>query len=259
MKIGLQFGAWLSGLVISAALLIPYASAQNRPSQDRPPARQQAPSHQAPSHQSNPPARNDRPSGSYHPQGSRNPNPTGRNAGRPPANPQYNRPDSRGSNRGNAPNAPRSDRPNQNGPQNSNRAQARQQAPAVPPPNVQERMRNLSPQEKTRLAENQRKFNQLSPQRQQEMRQAAANWGKLTPEQRSHLQNEVLPKWQQLPGDRQKAIQQRLGVLRNMPESARNRHLDDPNFTRGMNDDDRQMLRDLSHEHVGAPDQPHEQ
>jgi hypothetical protein len=120
-------------------------------------------------------------------------------------------------------------------------------------------MRNFSPQEKTRLAENQRKFNQLSPQRQQEMRQAAANWGKLTPEQRNHIQNEVLPKWQQLPSDRQKAIQQRLGVLRNMPESARNRHLDDPNFTRGMNDDDRQMLRDLSHEHVGAPDQPHEQ
>jgi Protein of unknown function (DUF3106) len=255
MKIGLQFGAWLSGLVISAGLLVPCAGAQNRPSQDRPPARQQGPSRQA-----NAPARNDRPSGSYHPQGSRNQNPSGsRNAGRPPANPQYNRPDNRGGNRGSAPNGQRNDRPDANRSLNPNRAQARQQAPAVPPPNVQERMRNLSPQEKTRLAENQRKFNQLSPQRQQEMRQAAANWGRLTPEQRNHLQNEVLPKWQQLPGDRQKAIQQRLGVLRNMPESARNRHLDDPNFTRGMNDDDRQMLRDLSHEHVGAPDQPHDQ
>jgi len=41
-----------------------------------------------------------------------------------------------------------------------------------------------------------------------------------------------------------------------MPESARNRHLNDPNFTRGMNEEDKQMLRDLSHQHVGgAPEQ----
>jgi hypothetical protein len=117
----------------------------------------------------------------------------------------------------------------------------------------------MSPQERNRLAENQRKFNQLPPQRQQEMKRAAENWGKLTPEQRNHLRNDVLPKWQQLPAERQRAIQQRLGVLRNMPESARNRHLSDPSFTRGMSEEDKQMLRDLSHEHVGAPDQPQEQ
>jgi hypothetical protein len=114
----------------------------------------------------------------------------------------------------------------------------------------------MSPQEKSRLAENQRKFNQLPPQKQQEMRQAAQQWNRLTPEQRNHIQNDVLPKWKELPSERQRAIEQRLGVLRNMPESARNRHLDDPNFTRGMSEDDRQMLRDLSHEHVGAPDRP---
>jgi len=140
-------------------------------------------------------------------------------------------------------------------PQNLNR----QQAPAIPPPNVQERLRNMSPQERNRLAENQRKFNQLPPQRQQETKRAAENWGKLTPQQQNHLKNDVLPKWQQLPADRQRAIQQRLGVLQNMPESARNRHLSDPNFTRGMSEEDRQMLRDLSHQHVGAPDQPQEQ
>jgi hypothetical protein len=124
---------------------------------------------------------------------------------------------------------------------------------------VQERLRNISPQERSRLAENQRKFNQLPPQKQQDMKRAAENWQRLTPDQQSHLRNDVLPKWQQLPSDRQRAIQNRLGVLRNMPESARNRHLDDPNFTRGMSEDDRQMLRDLSHEHVGAPDRPQEQ
>jgi hypothetical protein len=67
-----------------------------------------------------------------------------------------------------------------------------------------------------------------------------------------------MPKWKQLPPQRQNAIQQRLGVLQNMPESARNRHLNDPNFTRGMSEEDKAMLRDLSHMHVGAPDPPNE-
>jgi len=239
MKPRFQFGAWLCGLGLGAALLAPWASAQNRPSNDRPPTRQQ----QAPQ-QANRPPRNDRPSGSYHPQGSRG----GQN--RPPVNqdrrPANNRPQGNGNNGGPG----RNDRP-----QNS----YRQQTPATPPPNVQERLRNMTPQERSRLAENQRRFNQLPPQRQQDMKRAAENWSKLTPEQRNHLKNDVLPKWQQLPADRQRAIQQRLGVLQNMPESARNRHLSDPNFTRGMNDEDRQMLRDLSHQHVGAPDRPQEQ
>src|SRR6266481_1956893 len=69
----------------------------------------------------------------------------------------------------------------------------------------------------------------------------------------------VLPKWQQLPPDRKRAIQQRLGVLKNMPESARNQHLNDPNFTRGMSEEDKATLRDLSHLHVGgAPEPPNE-
>ena len=258
MKLRFQFGAWLCGLGLSAALLAPCAIAQDRTSKDRPPARQQ----QTPPRQADRSPRNDRPSGSYHPQGPRAQGPRdGQN--RQPAYPDRsrandNRPqgnqnprayDNRGANR--------SDRPqNQyDRPQNT----YRQQAPVTPPPNVEQRLRNMSPQERNRLAENQRKFNQLPPQRQQEMKRAAENWGKLTPEQRNHLRNDVLPKWQQLPSERQRAIQQRLGVLQNMPESARNRHLSDPNFTRGMSEEDRQMLRDLSHEHVGAPDQPQEQ
>jgi hypothetical protein len=90
------------------------------------------------------------------------------------------------------------------------------------------------------------------------MREAAANWSKLTPEQRNHIKSDVLPQWKQLPANRQRAIQQRLGVLQNMPESARNQHLNDPNFTGGMSEEDKGMLRDLSHLHVGAPDPPNE-
>jgi len=207
MKLGFQLGAWFCGLGLSTALLVPCVSAQDHPSSDRPPARQQAPPPQR--HEANrPPSRNDRPQGSYHPQGPR---------------PYDNRRDTR---------------------------------PQAPPPNVQERLRNMSPQDRQRLAQNEQRLRSLSPAQQQELRDRARVWQKMTPEQREHIRNDVLPKWKQLPAQRQRAIQQRLGVLQNMPESARNRHLNDPNFTRGMNEEDKQLLRDLSHQHVGgAPEQ----
>ncbi|MBA0085304.1 MAG: DUF3106 domain-containing protein, partial [Acidobacteria bacterium Pan2503] len=93
---------------------------------------------------------------------------------------------------------------------------------------------------------------------QQEMRDRARVWAKLTPEQQNHIRNDVLPAWKQLPPARRTAIKSRLNVLQNMPESARNQHLNDPNFTRGMSEQDKAMLRDLSHMHVGAPDPPGE-
>jgi hypothetical protein len=252
-----QLGRWLCGLGLSLALLVPCVDAQNRQS-DRPPAKQQQappprPADRAP--------RNDRSSGSYHPQDrpqgrAQAPRAQGSDRGRQPAYPDRGRAnDNRAPGNAN-PRAYDNGRGNRNDrPQNS----YRQQAPAAPPPNVQDRLRNMSPQERNRLADNQKKFNQLPPQKQQEMKRAAENWQRMTPEQQSHIRNDVLPRWQQLPADRQRAIQNRLGVLQNMPESARNRHLSDPNFTRGMSEDDRQMLRDLSHEHVGAPDRPQEQ
>ncbi|GAC1664753.1 MAG: hypothetical protein NVS9B4_20310 [Candidatus Acidiferrum sp.] len=91
------------------------------------------------------------------------------------------------------------------------------------------------------------------------MRERAQVWQKMTPEQRYHVQNDVLPRWRQLPAERQRAIQQRLGALKNMPESERIQRLADPNFTRGMSEEDRATLHDLSHLHVGgAPDPPGE-
>jgi hypothetical protein len=117
------------------------------------------------------------------------------------------------------------------------------------PPN-----RTATPQERQKNAQD---FNRLGPQQKQEMRERAQAWQRLTPEQRNHIKNDIAPKWQQLPSDRQRAIRSRLNVLKNMPESARNQHLNDPNFTRGMNEDDKAMLRDLSHMHVGgAPEAP---
>jgi hypothetical protein len=123
----------------------------------------------------------------------------------------------------------------------------------------QQHFRNLPPQEKQTVLQNNRRLRELPQAQQQELRDRARVWQQMTPQQREHIKNDVLPKWKQLAPDRQKAIQQRLGVLKNMPESARNQHLSDPNFTRGMSEDDKQMLHDLSHVHVGgAPEPPSE-
>jgi hypothetical protein len=119
-------------------------------------------------------------------------------------------------------------------------------------------MRNFSPAERQKLQQDERNFRQLPAQQQQEMRERARVWARLTPEQQNHIRNDVLPTWKQLPPARRSAIKSRLNVLQNMPESARNQHLNDPNFTRGMSEEDKAMLRDLSHMHVGAPDPPGE-
>jgi hypothetical protein len=127
----------------------------------------------------------------------------------------------------------------------------------TPPPKKE--FNSLSAQERQKVLENNRRLQNLPPAQRQELQERAQVWSKLRPEQREHIRNDVLPKWQQMPPDRKRAIQQRLGVLKNMPESARNQHLNDPNFTRGMSEEDKATLRDLSHLHVGgAPDPPNE-
>jgi hypothetical protein len=152
---------------------------------------------------------------------------------------------------------------NQNASPNTNRPPERarnQQNPNRPPANTQPRNFNsLNPEEKQRALNNNRDFQRRTPAERAQIKQNLQNWNRLTPEQKNHVKNEVLPRWQQLPADRQRAIRSRLNVLQNMPESARNQHLADPNFTRGMNEEDKAMLQDLSHLHVGgAPEEPHE-
>jgi hypothetical protein len=124
------------------------------------------------------------------------------------------------------------------------------------PPNATTRPRELSLEERQRLQQNQRRFNQLTSLQKDDMRRRAEVWQRMTPEQQTHVRNDVLPRWKQLPSERQRAIQHRLAVLQNMPESARNQHLNDPNFTRGMSEEDKTTLRDLSHLHVGGPPDP---
>jgi len=219
-----QFGRWLPSLAICVALASPGLAQKPRTN---------APQPRANANQSRPPKQEQRQQKQQQ-QGARQQEKQAsqdaeRNANRPPQG-QVDR-----ANPGTRPNT------NANRPPNA----------YTPPP-----ARTLTPQERQK---NEQQFKKLPPQRQQEIRDGEKNWRRLTPDQQAHIKNDVMPKWKQLSPQRQKAIHQRLGVLQNMPESARNQHLNDPNFTKGMNEEDKAMLRDLSHLHVGgAPEPPNE-
>jgi hypothetical protein len=232
MKLRLQFGGWLLAAAMSAALALPCV-AQNH-NNNRPPQQHKQP--QAPRPANRPPQR-ERGAPSGRPNADR---PHNNAANRPTPNSQTESMGMLGGNR----------------PQNVSGGSNRQ--PNFNPNRPPKRFQDLSPADKQRVLQNREKFNQLPPQKQQEMRERAREWQKLTPEQQNHIKNDVLPVWKQLPPARQRAISNRLAVLQNMPESARNQHLNDPNFTRGMSEEDKAMLHDLSHMHVGAPDPPGE-
>jgi hypothetical protein len=226
----IQFRKWLGALGICTALAVSCLGQrvnakgqQNRPPQERREQKQQKQQRQQQpaEHQQRQPERQQRQQDKQADRGAQ------RNANRPPQT-----------------NLERTNPSRANG--NPNRPPSRNTPPA----------RALTPQERQR---NEQQFSRLSPQQQQELRERQRVWGSLTPQQRDHIKNNVLPKWQQLPPDRQRAIRSRLSVLKNMPESARNQHLNDPNFTRGMSEEDKATLRDLSHLHVGgAPEPPSE-
>jgi len=257
----LQFGTAL--LALANCVALPGFSWAQNPHPDRPPQRQ-----------SKPPASQPHP---QHPNANRPPvnaNPTGTNTYHPPASPNYAGDRPPGANA-----APHTNFNNEGAPRNGGEASLtrRQQTGIGAPRPWVDQMRDLSPRQRDRVLQNSKAFQNLSPEKQNKIRQQFSQWDhltpqqqaslrenentwrKLTPEQQQHIKNDVLPKWQQMPWERQQVMKQKLGVLQNMPEPARNQRLNDPNFTKGMTDDEKSMLHDLSHTHVGgAPEFPSE-
>src|SRR5277367_2561836 len=256
MRTQLQFARWILCVALCGVVSLPCAAQKNHPAP--PPARQ---SH-ARFRQQPPPKQQNHPKA--------NPN-------RPPATQEHPA--------GQTPNANRSNPGTGAGAgacAGGNNAAGRNLTPrqqlgvGAPRPWLQT-MRELPPAQRERFFQSSPAFRNLPPERQNKIRQQfnqwdhmsaqqradqvakERNWQSLNPEQRNHIKNDVLPTWRQMPQDRRQAIQQRLRVLQNMPESARNQRLNDPKFTEGMSDEDRSMLRDLSHLHQGgAPDPPGE-
>jgi Protein of unknown function (DUF3106) len=248
MKLRTQFGGWLLALASCAVLASPSYAQRPRYSAAHP----QAKPAQQPPKQNHP-----------KPNASRPPASQNRAAVRPPAQAPPARPNSNYAAGGN--------------PRNPGRVTPRQQLGVGSPRPWVDRMRDLTPQQRERVMQNSPAFRELPPEKQNrirdqfnqwdrktpaqkaDQREAEQNWRQMTPEQRDHIKNDVLPGWRQLSPERQHAISQRLSVLKNMPESARNERLNDPNFTKGMNEEDKATLRDLSHLHVGgAPEPPSE-
>ena len=239
MKLRIQFGMWVLAVANSAGMALPCAAQKH--DNNKPPQQQRQQQRQVPRQERRQPQQQGGRAQSGRPGNDRPHNNAAANR------PSPNKPtESMGMIGGERPPNARGEsgqRPNfnPNRPPNAGSSQPR-------------RFQDLSPAEKR----NYEQFKKLPPQKQQEIRDRGRQWEKLTPEQKNHVKNDVLPVWKQLPPARQKAISNRLAVLQNMPESARNQHLNDPNFTRGMSEEDKAMLRDLSHMHVGAPDPPNE-
>ena len=247
MSTRLQFARWMMGVALCGAVSLTCAAQKNHPA---PP----------PPHQNPPKAQN---------QNQPKPNrPPVTSQDRIPAKPPSNNHPNQGS--GAVAGAGANNAPARN-------LTPRQQLGVGAPRPWVDKMRQMPPAQRERFFQNSPAFQRMSPEQQNKIRQKFNQWDRMTPqqradqtqkehvwaqmtpEQREHVKNDVLPRWRQMSPDRRQAIQQRLRVLQNMPESARNQRLNDPEFTRGMSDEDRSTLRDLSHLHVGgAPDPPQE-
>ncbi len=120
-----------------------------------------------------------------------------------------------------------------------------------------QRFQNLPPEQQAQIRQRLEAWNRLTPDQQQALRERQNIWEQMTPEQQRNVRQSLLPRWQQMPPVRRQAILQRLHSLRNMTESERQGKLNDPAFTEGLNPEDREMLGQLAHLHVGmAPDPP---
>ncbi|MGB2629316.1 MAG: DUF3106 domain-containing protein [Candidatus Acidiferrum sp.] len=259
MKYRLQLGVLLAAMLSFAAL--PGSLRAQKQNPNRPPQPSHPAQPQNHAQQPKPPAQN-----VNHPPANNKVNP---NPNRPPANvnhPNEVPPHNAQSNFNRADRAP-----------NNGGLTPRQQVGVGTPRPWVDQMRSMSPAQRDSVLQNSKAFQNLSPDKQNKIRQQFSQWDhmtpaqqsdlrqreqtwrELTPQQRDHIKNDVLPKMRQMPWDRQQMIKQKLGVLQNMPESARNQRLADPNFTKGMTDEEKSTLQDLSHMHVGsAPEPPSE-
>lgn len=140
------------------------------------------------------------------------------------------------------------------------------------PPQLIERLRNLSPADQERVLNNNRRLQEMPAERREEIRRRLQQWNSLTAqqqrairereeiwrnmtfEQRRHVREEIFPVWERLPLDRKQGILRRLRALHDLSESERAARLADERFLTGLNSEDRELLRELSRLRVGPAD-----
>ena len=125
-------------------------------------------------------------------------------------------------------------------------------------PEEQERfMRNnakfqsLPPQQQERIRRRMQAWNQLTPQQQDAMRNRAQIFNRLSPDERQEVVNDLAPRWKNLPPDRKELLSGRLRVLRGMTPEQREQELNDPQFMRGLDANEQDLLRKVSNLRLG--------
>ena len=130
-------------------------------------------------------------------------------------------------------------------------------------PNFFQRLRELPPDQQTKILHNDAQFHNLPPWRQQQIRQNLERWNNLTPHQRDVLRQReeivqsldpaqrraltrVFPQYRRLPSDQQQQVMNTFRRLRDMPPGKRQRFLNSPRFQQSYTPQQQNVLRGLS-------------
>lgn len=113
------------------------------------------------------------------------------------------------------------------------------------------RFRSLPPQQQALIRRRLRAWNSLTNVQREAVLERQQIWEQLPPEQRRQVRESLLPRWQILSVPRRQIILGKLRELRGLDGAQRSAMLNDEDFLGSMNEEDRQMLRDLSSLGVG--------
>ncbi|HWP83590.1 MAG TPA: DUF3106 domain-containing protein [Terriglobia bacterium] len=131
------------------------------------------------------------------------------------------------------------------------------------PPALLERLRNLTPEQRERILENNRRFQQLPPERQELLRerlrqlrdlppeqrelveQRFAIFSNLTPEQQEKARVIYRDRWSKLPPERRRALMQEFRYLRRLDPGQRKNRLESREFQEQFSSEERDVLAQL--------------
>jgi DNA-directed RNA polymerase subunit F len=131
------------------------------------------------------------------------------------------------------------------------------------PPALLERLKNMTPEQRERVLQNNRRFQQLSPRQQEVLRQRLRQLQELTPEQRELIEqrfqifSNLTPRqqekarqiyerrWRRLPPERRRALLEEFRHLREMPPAERDQHLSSEDLQSHFSAEERDLLQQL--------------
>jgi hypothetical protein len=114
-----------------------------------------------------------------------------------------------------------------------------------------DRFRSLAPRQQALIRQRLRAWNNLPSKQREAILERQQIWEQMSLEQRRQVRESLLPRWQTLPVSRRQIIMGKLRELRGLDGAQRSEKLNDDAFLGNMNEEDRQMLRELSALGVG--------